>query len=214
MGHCLVSNRAEGLLLALGGEAKLWNRQAGAHNAAAPADVWDRGMVATYDIRAGSWSKHPSGCALPAADMPQGTSMEAVAADEHTIMLLRAAPRVAVDAAQRVDPTEPEEQPPVRVDLLDPRMLRWREGAPLQRDCLHGVGLVEYDGKLLALGGCRKAWPGANAQEEDYYAALPATDVVSCYDLRSDSWSELPARLPLQLGYATPVVVRTPGAQL
>ena len=97
------------------------------------------------------------------------------------------------------------------MDLLDLRMWRWREGAPLQRDCLHGVGLVEYDGQLLALGGCSKAWPGYG---HDEFVSLSATDVVSCYDLRSDSWSELPARLPLKLAYATPVVVRTAGAQL
>uniref|UniRef100_A0A383VEG1 Uncharacterized protein n=1 Tax=Tetradesmus obliquus TaxID=3088 RepID=A0A383VEG1_TETOB len=164
VGHTLVSNSSEGLLLALGGEAKVQGH-------AASADVWDSGMVATYDIRAGTWSKHPSGCTLPAADMPQGTSMEAVAADEHTIMLLRAAPRAAAEGVQDDDDNRGSdtEQPPGRVDLLDLRMLR---------------------------GG------------------RSATDVVSCYDLRSDSWSELPARLPLQLGYATPVVVRTPGAQL
>uniref|UniRef100_A0A383VF78 Uncharacterized protein n=1 Tax=Tetradesmus obliquus TaxID=3088 RepID=A0A383VF78_TETOB len=88
-------------------------------------------------------------------------------------------------------------------NLLDLRMWRWREGAPLQRNNLHGVGLVEYDGKLLAVGGCLEPWPG---NEHEEYVSLSATDVVSCYDLRNDSWSELPARLPLQLGYATPVV--------
>jgi hypothetical protein len=36
------------------------------------------------------------------------------------------------------------EQPPAQVDLLDLRMWRWRQGAALQRDCLHGIGLVEY----------------------------------------------------------------------
>jgi hypothetical protein len=86
------------------------------------------------------WSKHPSGCSLPAATtMPEGTSLAAVAADEHTIMLLRAAPPV-YDAANN------RQQEPDRVDLLDLRMWRWRERAALQRDCLHGVGLVEYDG--------------------------------------------------------------------
>jgi hypothetical protein len=147
--------------------------------------------------------------------MPQGTSLAAVAAGEHTIMLLRSLPRLDFDAAAAQAMQQGETaQPPGRVNLLDLRMWRWRQGAPLARDCLHGVGLVEYEGQLLALGGCRKAWPGAIAHEEDQYEALPATDVVSCYDLSSDSWSELPAKLPLKLGYATPVVVCMPGAQL
>jgi hypothetical protein len=136
--------------------------------------------------------------------MPAGTSQAAVAADEHTIMLLRAAPAVA-DAADHM------QQQPGRVDLLDLRMWRWRKGAALQRDCLHGVGLVEYDGQLLALGGCRQAWP---EEAEARGAALAATDVVSSYDLRTDSWSELPARLPLPLSHACPVVVRMPRMQL
>ena len=130
--------------------------------------------------------------------MPEGTSLTAVAADEHTIMLLRAAPRV--DAAQADAPDAQTEQPPGRVDL---RMWRWREGAPLQRDCLHGVGLVEYDGKLLALGGSEDPWAGTDISVVYDQAA---TDVVSCYDLRSDRWSELRASLPVKLGYATPVV--------
>jgi hypothetical protein len=134
--------------------------------------------------------------------MHEGTSLAAVAADEHTIMLLRAAP-AAVDAA------DDWQQSPGRIDLLDLRMWQWREGAALQRSHLHGVGLVEYDGKLLALGGCRNPWYDA-----DRDAALAATSVVSSYDLRTDSWSELPARLPLPLSYACPVVVRMPGVQL
>lgn len=136
--------------------------------------------------------------------MPEGTSLAAAAAGEHTIMLLRSAPRVAVEAGAG-------QRPPGRVDLLDLCIWRWREGAPLQRNNLHGVGLVEYDGKLLAVGGCLEPWPG---NEHEEYVSLSVTDVVSCYDLRNDSWSELPARLPLQLGYATAVVVRTPGAQM
>jgi hypothetical protein len=44
--------------------------------------------------------------------------------------------------------------------------------------------------------------------------ALFATSVVSSYDLRTDSWSELPARLPLPLSHACPVAVRMPGVQL
>jgi hypothetical protein len=165
--------------------------------------------ISTALLLAGVWSKHQSRCTLPAADMPRGTSVAAVAADEHTIMLLRAAPAVYDEAA-----ADHWQQPPGRVDLLDLRMWQWREGAPLQRSHLHGVGLVEYDGKLLALGGCRQAWPRYDADDDVWYDALSATDVVSCYDLRNNSWSELPARLPLQLGWATPVVVRTPGVKL
>jgi hypothetical protein len=169
--------------------------------------------ISTALLLAGVWSKHPSGCTLPAADMPRGTSVAAVAADEHTIMLLRAAPAVYDEAAA----ADHWQQPPGRVDLLDLRMWRWREGAPLQRSHLHGVGLVEllrHDGKLLALGGCSAAWPRYDADDDVWYDALSATDVVSCYDLRNNSWSELPAKLPLQLGWATPVVVRTPGVKL
>jgi hypothetical protein len=127
-----------------------------------------------------------------------------VAADEHTIMVLRAAPAPA-DAAGN------DQQEPGRVDLLDLRMWRWRDGAALQRECLQGVGLVEYDGKLLALGGSRDAWTGHVVERA---AALAATNVVSSYDLRTDSWAELPARLPLKLSHACPVVVRMPGMQL
>jgi hypothetical protein len=147
--------------------------------------------------------------------MPSGTYVAAVAADEHTILLLRAAPRVAVEpaAAQHVQ-HQATQQPPGRVDLLDLRTWRWREGAPLLRDCLHGVALVEYDGQLLALGGCKAKFPRYDAYEPQWYEALCATDVVSSYDLRTNSWSELPARLPLPLGHATPVVVRTPGVKL
>jgi hypothetical protein len=57
-------------------------------------------------------------------------------------------------------------------------------------------------------------WPQDGADVQVLTDALSATDVVSCYDLGNDSWSELPARLPLQLGWATPVVVRTPGVKL
>ncbi|KAF6266666.1 hypothetical protein COO60DRAFT_1654544 [Scenedesmus sp. NREL 46B-D3] len=193
-GLAMLSNKAEGMLLVLGGRAELHQGPS-----AAPADVWDTGMVAKYDIRAGSWNKHPSGCAPPPA--PGLTSLAAVAADEHTIMTLRAAlPEVDEDGVREL---------PGRVDLLDLRMWRWREGAALQRDHLHGAALVIYDGQLLALGGCRAACQGADADEEVNIYALSATDVVSCYVLRSNAWSELPARLPVKLGYATPVVVRT-----
>jgi hypothetical protein len=41
-GHSLVANKAEGLLVALGGTAH------------APDDVWDSGMVAKYDIKEGT----------------------------------------------------------------------------------------------------------------------------------------------------------------
>jgi hypothetical protein len=130
--------------------------------------------------------------------------MAAVAADEHTVMLLRAGAAVtAADGAHQ--------QPPGRVDLLDLRMWRWRQGAPLARDCLHGVGLVEYEGQLMALGGCRQAW---SPDLFDRFAALQATDVVSCYNLRADSWSQHPAKLPVPLSHPCPVVVRMPGLQL
>jgi hypothetical protein len=92
-------------------------------------------------VFAGSWSLNPSGCTLPqAADMPGNYSLAAVAADEHTIMLLRSPPRVPADASlQQPGAPHPETvQPPGRVDLLDLRMWRWRQGAPLARDCLHG----------------------------------------------------------------------------
>jgi hypothetical protein len=49
-GHALVANKTEGMLLALGGTVKLMD---GRVWAVVPADVWDRGMVAKYDIRAG-----------------------------------------------------------------------------------------------------------------------------------------------------------------
>jgi hypothetical protein len=131
--------------------------------------------------------------------------MAAVAADERTVMLLRT-------PAPEERPNDTLEQSPARVDLLDLRMWRWRQGAALQRDCLHGVGLVEYDGKLLALGGCREGWTFAAVGSRD--EALQATDLVSCYSLRDDSWSQHPSRLPLALSQACPVVVRMPGVQL
>jgi hypothetical protein len=53
VGHAFVSNRAEGLLLALGGTAQVMSPQTGRH-VAAPGDVWDSGMVAKYDIREGT----------------------------------------------------------------------------------------------------------------------------------------------------------------
>jgi hypothetical protein len=52
--HALVANKTEGLLLALGGTVRLKPTQ-GRIWAAAPADVWDRHMVAKYDIKAGGW---------------------------------------------------------------------------------------------------------------------------------------------------------------
>jgi hypothetical protein len=51
LGHALVTNKAEGMLLALGGTAKV--KPALSAWAVAPADVWNHGMVANYDIRAG-----------------------------------------------------------------------------------------------------------------------------------------------------------------
>jgi hypothetical protein len=41
-----------------------------------------------------------------------------------------------------------------------------------------------------------------------------ATDLVSCYNLRDDSWGQHPSRMPLALSQACPVVVRMPGVQL
>jgi hypothetical protein len=113
-------------------------------------------------------------------------------------MLLRAGP--AVENAGGA-----HQQPPGRVNLLDLRMWRWRQVAPLARDCLHGVGLVEYEGQLLALGGCNEGW------QDGMHGALAA---VNFYDLCADSWAQHPAKLPVPLSHACPVVVRMPGVQL
>jgi hypothetical protein len=62
-GHALVANKAEGLLLALGGTAYVAQPD-GAYTAV-PGDVWDSGMVAKYDIREGAtvqrWLKQVTG---------------------------------------------------------------------------------------------------------------------------------------------------------
>jgi hypothetical protein len=73
------------------------------------------------------------------------------------------------------------------------------------------VGLVEYEGQLMALGGCREAWSNSGLLRHDM---LEATAAVDSYNLRTDGWAQHPAQLPLSLSYACPVVVRMPGVQL
>jgi hypothetical protein len=51
-GHALVANKAEGLLVALGGTAAVIGPDG--EDTASPGDVWDTGMVAKYDIREGA----------------------------------------------------------------------------------------------------------------------------------------------------------------
>jgi hypothetical protein len=123
----------------------------------------------------------------------------------------------------------------VRTCLLDLRMWRWREGAPLRtpgstgsssssssssstaaafsssssstsssssvedEECLLAhMGLVSYEGSVMAIGGRHYA----NGTEW-------ASSKAFAYDLRSDKWNEM-RELPYPVCHASPVTMRLP----
>lgn len=141
-----------------------------------------------YDISSGKWQFNPSGCKWPGAATSYGIS--AVAADPYTVMVL------SMDHGGQA----------VRTDLLDLRNWQWRVGALLQREpshanedeCLLNMGVVMYEGQVLAVGG-RHYWK----------AGEWATPRVHAYNVKEDKWSELPP-LPFPICHASPVVLRVP----
>lgn len=177
--HTLVANQAEGMLLALGG---IWRACNGAPT------VQDH--VLMYDVTGGSWSVNPSGCKYPGG---AGSSwVSAVSVDPHTIVVLGS----SADAKS------------ARVDLLDLRTWRWRSGCGLKDDLTYAMGVVEYEGRVLAMGG-------REPRTDPYGNMVPfiATRKVRAYDHKADVWSELP-ELPRLAPEATgvcdacPVVMR------
>uniref|UniRef100_A0A383VPT2 BACK domain-containing protein n=1 Tax=Tetradesmus obliquus TaxID=3088 RepID=A0A383VPT2_TETOB len=122
--HALVSNRSEGLLLAIGG----YNSDERTALASASSHVL------LYDVAGGSWRVDPSGCMYPGAG---SETWAAAAVDDHAIMVL----------GSSSDGTS------ARNDLLDLRMWRWRDGCGLLNDMTHNIGLVMYEGRALAVGG-------------------------------------------------------------
>jgi hypothetical protein len=87
------------------------------------------------------------------------------------------------------------------VDLLDLRMWRWREGAPLSRrsGCIQSVGLVMHEGRAVAVGGARPGFLQGASRE------------VNAYDAKQDAWSVLPP-LPFAVCEASAVAVSMPSA--
>jgi hypothetical protein len=113
-----------------------------------------------------------------------------------------------------------------RVDVLDLRTWRWREGvAQLQRPHAdsQGVSVVAYEGKVLALGGekLRRPEPQGEAEGQDEQQQQQDEDdletwdgktgeqAVYSYDPAANTWSrDAIARLPFSISRASPVVAR------
>lgn len=69
---------------------------------------------------------------------------------------------------------------------------------PPREDCLLNVGVVSYQGEVLALGGRHYAQDGEWA-----------TTRAAAYDPARDAWRTLPP-LPFPLCHASPIVMRVP----
>lgn len=111
-----------------------------------------------------------------------------------------------------------------RVDVLDLRTWRWREGiSQLQRPGAYaqGVGVVAFEGKVLAIGGERVQESEQQADEgeqdeqqqheEDMESTATKTGVreVYSYDPATNAWSsDAVARLPFGVTRASAVVAR------
>jgi hypothetical protein len=165
--HALVSNRQEGLLLAVGG---YYSDRGGMYRAARP-------HVLMYDVVGGSWLVDPSGCTYPGAG---GSTCAAVAVDDYTIMVLGSS----------------RDGKSARNDLLDLRTWRWRSGSGLTNDMTRNIGLVMYEGQVLAVGG-RQEYVSL------HMGVQTATHKVRAYDAQRDAWSELaplPFTGPLPVG--------------
>ncbi|WIA13248.1 hypothetical protein OEZ85_006838 [Tetradesmus obliquus] len=222
-GHCMVTNQHEGLLLALGGCLEP-QQSPGASWFAQQSSIF------VYDIRGGSWAVNPSGCTWPgAAAAVRG--MSAVPLDPFTVMVMSSescnADKISAgDADAAADEYESEAETDseydededeagaaeaaaaapapgtaANVDLLDLRMWRWRQGAPLIRrsGCIQSIGLAMHEGRAVAAGGAR---PG-------FWGTGQATREVNAYDVSRDAWSVLPP-LPFAVCGASPVSVKMP----
>jgi hypothetical protein len=216
----MPTNQEEGLLLALGGCLE----------AGDPAVFsFMQSKIFVYDLRCGSWTQNPSGCTWPGAAAATGR-VSAVPLDPFAVMVL-SADAASADAAfpasisaaaddwavhssecetdsnsdefddEAAAAAGPAPRTAANVDLLDLRMWRWREGAPLIRrsGCIQSVSLAMHEGRAVAVGGAR---PGF---------LLGATREVNAYDVSSDAWSALPP-LPFAVCEAAAVAVNVPSA--
>jgi hypothetical protein len=129
------------------------------------------------------------------------SSFSATAYDEYSIMVVAGA-----------------RESQARVDVLDLRTWRWREGIKqLQRPQIDskGVSVVAYEGKVLALGGGELPTPepqaggdGQDEQQQQQDDDLGGQAVYS-YDPAANTWSsDTIARLPFNISMASPVVAR------
>lgn len=176
--------------------------------------------IAMLDIASGRWTNNPSGCRWPGAALtgpryPRGglprPSLSAAAYDEYSVMVV-----AGVKGQQ------------ARVDVLDLRTWRWREGiAQLQRPGKdsRGVSVVAYEGKVVAVGGQAAGTVGDDneeadeaqqqqqqqGEEDEQESAFTQTGVreVWSYDPAANAWSsDGIARMPFGISRASPVVAR------
>ncbi|KAF6254974.1 hypothetical protein COO60DRAFT_1641912 [Scenedesmus sp. NREL 46B-D3] len=201
-----VTNSALGILLSIGGYSGTCGMIAELEGTAPMSD-----RLAMLDINSGRWTNNPSGCTWPGAAQtgPRRTepSLSATAYDEYNIMVVTGVHRQQA-----------------RVDVLDLRTWRWREGiSQLQRPGTYaqGVGIVAFEGKVLAIGGERvqeseqQADEGEQDEQQQHEEDMESTDTktgvrdVYSYDPATNAWSsDAVARLPFGVTRASAVVAR------
>jgi hypothetical protein len=185
--HALVSNKAEAVLLSIGG----WLTDALLEDRAIDNDQLleaelTRPMtdqIALFDIRSSSWSINPSGCRFPSA--AQAKRVSAAYVDDWTIMV------VSSQQQQQQGSDQPSRR--CAVDLLDLRTWRWRQAPDAPCDSgewIRELHSLQYDVKvhLFYCGGR-----------------------LSCFDAASNSWTELPhiPDIPDEVN-SNPIVMRLP----
>jgi hypothetical protein len=186
--HALVSNKAEAVLLSIGG----WLTDALlAYRGIVNDDLLEAELtrpmtdqIALFDIRSSSWSINPSGCRFPSA--AQAKRVSAAYVDDWTIMV------VSSQQQQQQGSDQPSRR--CAVDLLDLRTWRWRQAPDAPCDSGEWISeelhSLQYDGKvhLFCCGGR-----------------------LSCFDAASNSWTELP-HIPdiLDEVNSNPIVMRLP----